>query len=1013
MKTKLQRFKAWLLMLVVMVLCAGNAWGETVTVTKTVTQLKEANNWEASSGTTINTLATSFNLDDNITISTSGSANCGSIWGNTKGTTFDWRLYHAKNGDITIAASDNHELVSVNLTFTTGSNGVLLDGDNKISSNTAIFVSGQSKTFTVGNSDTKTNGQVKITQFSVTYKETGSDTPVTVAAPTFSLEAGTYYGTQSLELSTTVTNGTIYYTTDNTDPSESKTAVEYTSSFSISETTTIKAVVMDGDANFSDVVSKTYTIVPSIANTESTALTTSQAITLIENTSSAQLAAEKIYVKGTVSKVDKFDDTYKSITYWLDDDAFEIFSGKGINGADFTKIDDIAVGAEVVVCGNGKKFGSGTSTTYELDKNSELVSYTAPTAAKQNATITATGYKTSLVEGGTDSYTFTYNGDGTVKVESSSSSVATVSISNNTITITAVKAGTATIRIFAAESEKYTAAEKTYTLTVTEPAPAASLPFEFDGGKDDIANTTGMSQTGLSSDYSASPKLKFDSQGDNVVINYNEAAKNVTYTIKGNSMTGTYIFDVMESTDGQNYTTVHSHYSIGDATSYTDNLKADSRFVKFVYTTKKGGNVALGAIKITNELADPGLAFGSSIYSFFTTDSKKSVSATSSKGSTGAITYALTEGNTENFSINASTGAITCTTAGTYTVTATIAATDDYKSATATSMVKVIEHVTGNSIIVADTDNGSFAMTTTWNSKGYFENVEVYKVNDKYVVTTDISKILFKTNIEDGKTAIQSTLNNQYVQATAAKAVSYSEEEYKWTYQDNIITADNSSHGTLQYNVSDPRFTTYTSTTGKKAKISSNYAEGYQRDVNDGKFGTICLPYAVNASDYVGATFFSIKSMTADETGIILEEVENLEAGKPYIFEGNATNLVAAYSGEAATEAGSYHGLVGTFDGTTPDAGNYVIVSNEIRKCNESATVGKNRAYIVKSDIPTYSNSSSSAKMVVVGFAGTPTSIESVETTTDAAIYDLQGRRVVAPVRGQLYISNGQKFIQK
>lgn len=171
-------------------------------------------------------------------------------------------------------------------------------------------------------------------------------------------------------------------------------------------------------------------------------------------------------------------------------------------------------------------------------------------------------------------------------------------------TNTSYKPGTSAVGTFyyycVATNSEGTATSNVATITVTEPV-IASLPFSFDGGKGEIADTDGMSQTGLGSDYSASPKLKFDDAGDNVIINFNEAAKKVTYTIKGNSTSGTYAFDVMESADGIEYSTVHSHSSISDATSYTDKLAASSRFVKFVYTKKASGNVALGKINISNE----------------------------------------------------------------------------------------------------------------------------------------------------------------------------------------------------------------------------------------------------------------------------------------------------------------------------------------------------------------------------------------------------------------------------
>jgi len=86
---------------------------------------------------------------------------------------------------------------------------------------------------------------------------------------------------------------------------------------------------------------------------------------------------EDAYVKGIVCKVDKYNDKYFSITYWISDDgtdanSLQVYSGKGLESADFNSIEDVTVGDEVVVCGTLQDFNG----TYEFDKNNYLVSTT-------------------------------------------------------------------------------------------------------------------------------------------------------------------------------------------------------------------------------------------------------------------------------------------------------------------------------------------------------------------------------------------------------------------------------------------------------------------------------------------------------------------------------------------------------------------------------------------------------------------------------------------------------------
>lgn len=136
----------------------------------------------------------------------------------------------------------------------------------------------------------------------------------------------------------------------------------------------------------------------------------------------------------------------------------------------------------------------------------------------------------------------------------------------------------------------------------------ASLPFAFNGGKADIENVSGMTQSGLGSDYASSPKLKFDDAGDYVIIYFNADPGTLSYDIKGNSFSGGK-FTVLESANGTDYTDVVTFTSFGTSTqSESNDLKKASRYVKFIYTNKSSGNVALGKIEISEYVTPPSVA---------------------------------------------------------------------------------------------------------------------------------------------------------------------------------------------------------------------------------------------------------------------------------------------------------------------------------------------------------------------------------------------------------------------
>lgn len=162
--------KKILTLLLLATLTSAVGWGADVTVTRTMNEIVTANGYIVSSGSSV-TCYTSLVLDANITLSTTGSANCGSFYGTG---TYDWRLYQNKGGNAIVTATEGYNLKSVTFTFSVSNTGTFLYGSNVLTSGTAVIVSGNTVTFTVGNSGTATNGQVRITAISVTYE---SSTP--------------------------------------------------------------------------------------------------------------------------------------------------------------------------------------------------------------------------------------------------------------------------------------------------------------------------------------------------------------------------------------------------------------------------------------------------------------------------------------------------------------------------------------------------------------------------------------------------------------------------------------------------------------------------------------------------------------------------------------------------------------------------------------------------------------------------------------------------------------------
>lgn len=133
----------------------------------------------------------------------------------------------------------------------------------------------------------------------------------------------------------------------------------------------------------------------------------------------------------------------------------------------------------------------------------------------------------------------------------------------------------------------------------------AVLPTTW--GFDNATLPTGWSSN-IANEFYASgdpqPALKFSATGKYLTIQFASNPGTVSYKVAGMSF-GTGTFSVEESVNGSTWTNVKTHsadISSSGAGSYnlhTVNLLATSRFVRFIYTLKAGGNVGLDNVSIT------------------------------------------------------------------------------------------------------------------------------------------------------------------------------------------------------------------------------------------------------------------------------------------------------------------------------------------------------------------------------------------------------------------------------
>lgn len=192
--------------------------------------------------------------------------------------------------------------------------------------------------------------------------------------------------------------------------------------------------------------------------------------------------------------------------------------------------------------------------------------------------------------------------------------------------------------------------------------------------------------------------------------------------------------------------------------------------------------------------------------------------------------------------------------------------------------------------------------------------------------------------------------------------------------------------------------------------------------VNDkAEYGTLCSPVGGTLGDgtFIGFDkLYEVDAARTDKTAVKLKQVTKIEAGKPYIYHRDLTAdtpIAAAVSFDATDAKASApvnSGMMrGSFKSITAPGGSYILQTDgmfhRVANGNKSLKVGAYRAYLNMSKV------GSEAKTVTMSFDDETTGITDVNAPAaepaDTPIYDLSGRRISSPQRGQIYIFKGKK----
>lgn len=189
------------------------------------------------------------------------------------------------------------------------------------------------------------------------------------------------------------------------------------------------------------------------------------------------------------------------------------------------------------------------------------------------------------------------------------------------------------------------------------------------------------------------------------------------------------------------------------------------------------------------------------------------------------------------------------------------------------------------------------------------------------------------------------------------------------------------------------------------------------------KYGTLCLKNRVNLNDGKCENMGEIYTVQSVGSGkAILEKVSTgvLEPGVAYIVANNNQEGLTIPNGATFTldetaglldEPIKSAFMQGTFDDTYAPAGSYVLQPDgkfHIVAQSNTIPVGANRAYL---NVP---SGADNAPVMSMQFGGEATGIDGITETqqkADNSLYDLMGRRLTTPQKGQIYIRGGKKVI--
>ena len=730
---------------------------------------------------------------------------------------------------------------------------------------------------------------------------------------------------------------------------------------------------------------------PNAPGTENNPYTVAEAIAFI-NTLGSSTSTEEVYVDGIISQIDSYNSKYSSITYWISDDGtttnqMEVYSGKGLNGADFSSQADLSVGDIVTVKGYVKMY----NTTPEFTQNNQLVNHTEKSAsdlAKKND-ITLDFKNDNTMADLTEYFTTT------------SSGAITYTVADETVIeredeiISALKEGTTTVTVSQAATLSYKAGEITINVTVADSrVDATTIP---------AINISTLKVGAADGTISVVDPVKAD---EGVTFSYVSSNEDVllidgdTYTV---GKIGTTTVTVTATTsDSKLYKSVVANFEVTvEAATKIDNVIVIAESGSAVYGTPLAVDYAveddydgtLTYIIDNNAIAD--VAIGADAITF----TPKAV---------GTAVITISAPATANF--NAAEDVE-------YTLTVTAPAAKDLAPESSTLFNETFDKCAGTggrdntftgSVGTSSTTGLLDESWATIGSNGASQCIKLGTGSKTGTVTTSDIELTGSATLTFSAAGWGDTSTNT-VQVTAEGATLSGDVD---------VTMTNGEWNSYTVNITEATGTVAITFTMKRGflddvKVFSG-APAPKVTLAESGYATYCCEYPLDLSKLDKSVARAWYVSEVSGTTVTFKEIKGtIKEGTPFILYGTPSAKVELAYGETVEKISGNQlegTLAPTYVASDEDITYFGLSGGSFAKIN-TGVVPANKAYlpVLTADLP----SGGEARLMITFDDGTTTGIVNLNTVSDNRYYNLRGQRVENPVKGGLYIVNGRKVVVK